>query len=590
MLHLNLMKLSGSLTRKNILIASSVLAGCLVVAGFFVLQRPPRVAMERYAPVDSLAFVEVDSLANLVDGFTSTKAWRELAPVLGLSSQLNQVGLIADLIGRSGMGPDEVVAAGRAQLAIAITGLDSEAGETDEGPYLHLKPRFAVIIETHMKPGSASQLVRQRALLVAQQIFGDAMSEETGEYLGSLLLIFSGPKPRRQLLASSIGSAIVMANSLESMRSCLDSIAGRAASLAEDPTIQQMKSEVGSEPSVFGYLPPKGIQKLVELSPTLFSGRASDSDATSLIADLVEHLSKQAVSGLLYSLAFEAGGVTEKYLTVLKPQVAEALAEPLKPAPGASFESLSLVPQDVESLTLLNVERAGELPERILKRVSPTLDIVAGVALREFVISFRKQYGLEPTDSVGDAIGTEIAWMNLGDDQPRVMLIRVIDKARLVPALTKYLVRKGSSVATGQYNGTQILLSSDDNRRAAAFVGSFLALGTRDQLTKVVDTVSAHDGIDRDESLKRILATRPANASVISYRPRVESAGKLLLAISQLMRVTDGSPELLEGDKARKALDRLPRSNSSTEFRSYGAYTESHSAIGNLSFVSEIEN
>jgi len=583
------MKFTDSLNRKNIVIAAVVLAAGFVVLGFFALQRPTRVEMERYAPADALAFIEVDSLADLVDGFTRTKAWRELAPVLGLSSQLKQVGPVADLIGRTGLGPDEAVVAGRAQLAIAITGLDSEVGQTDEGPYLHLKPRFAVIIETHMKPASATRLLELRAPTIAQRIYGESVTEDSEDYQGSKVLIFSGPAPRRQLVASAVGSAIAMGNDIESIKACLDSIAGRTTSLAKDPTIEQMKSEVGSEPAVFGYLSPKGIQKLLELSPGLISGRASDSDAASLIADLVEHLSKQAVSGLLYSMSFEAGGVSEKYLTVLKPQVAEALAAPLKPTPGASFESLGMIPREIESLSVLDVERAGDFPERVLKHVSPTLDVVAGVALREFVISFRRQYGLGPTDSIGDAIGTEIAWVNFGDDQPRAMLVRVQDKSRLLPAVTKYLVRKGSSVGRDQYNGTEILLSSEDNRRAASFGGNFLVLGTRDQIIRCIDTSMAHDGMDRDERFKHILETRPANASLISYRPRGESAGKLLLAISELTRVTDGSPDLLEGEKARKALDRLPRSIVTTEFRNYGAYTESHSAVGSLSFISEIE-
>ncbi|HXU38793.1 MAG TPA: hypothetical protein VN937_20730, partial [Blastocatellia bacterium] len=118
----SLMKLSDSLTRRNLAVAASVLVVGLLVAGFFVLRRVPRVAMERYAPAASIAFVEVDSLADLIDGLTHTKAWRELAPVLGLSSQLTQLGLVSDLIGRAGLGPDEAVVAGRAQCAITITG------------------------------------------------------------------------------------------------------------------------------------------------------------------------------------------------------------------------------------------------------------------------------------------------------------------------------------------------------------------------------------------------------------------------------------------------------------------------------------
>src|SRR6185369_5853821 len=112
--------------------------GGITAASFFVFRRPPRVAMNGYMPANVLAFVEIDSLADVVDGLTNTKAWRELAPVLGLSSQLRQVGLVTDLIGRTGLGPDEAVVAGRAQLAIAITGIESKAAETEAGPYIHL--------------------------------------------------------------------------------------------------------------------------------------------------------------------------------------------------------------------------------------------------------------------------------------------------------------------------------------------------------------------------------------------------------------------------------------------------------------------
>jgi len=42
------------------------------------------------------------------------------------------------------------------------------------------------------------------------------------------------------------------------------------------------------------------------------------------------------------------------------------------------FESLAFIPRDIESMTVLNVESAGELPERLLKQLSPAVDIVAG--------------------------------------------------------------------------------------------------------------------------------------------------------------------------------------------------------------------
>ena len=152
----------------------------------------------------------------------------------------------------------------------------------------------------------------------------------------------------------------------------------------------------------------------------------------------------------------------------------------------------------------------------------------------------------------------------------------------------KYLTRKGGSITTEQNDGTEVLVSSNDDRRAAAYCGDFLLLGTRDQIAMIIDTYGKRYGIDGDQRFKQSLSQLGVNAPLITYRAREEDAPKFLLAVSKLMRVTDGSPELLERDTARKALDRLPPSMSFTEFRNYGVYTETHSAVGNFGLLASL--
>src|SRR6185369_14831306 len=98
---------------------------------------------------------------------TSTNAWRELGPALSLSSQLRQIGFFADLMGRTGLGPDEAVLVGRAQYAIAITGIESQGRENEEDPHLHLKPVVGVLTDSHLQPQPAGQRVQDRASLIA---------------------------------------------------------------------------------------------------------------------------------------------------------------------------------------------------------------------------------------------------------------------------------------------------------------------------------------------------------------------------------------------------------------------------------------
>src|SRR5262249_58526089 len=134
------------LTSKKALALAAVIGVAVAAAGYLALRRPALVPMERYIPAGALAYVEVDSLADLTRGLTDTDAWREMAPLLGISSQWRQAATAAELVGNTGLGPDEAVLVGRAQCAIAITDLEVDSGQTDEGPFVHIRPRGALIL------------------------------------------------------------------------------------------------------------------------------------------------------------------------------------------------------------------------------------------------------------------------------------------------------------------------------------------------------------------------------------------------------------------------------------------------------------
>ena len=583
------MTLRDSLTRRNLVVASLVLVLVAAIVAYFALRRPPRVAMERYVPASALAFVEIDSLSDLVDGLTDTKAWRELAPVLGLSSQIRQIGLGADLMGRTGLGPAEAVVVARSQYAIALTGIEASSGATDEGPYIHFKPQFVLIVETHAQPETIARLLKERALLIAQRVYGESAAEDSRDYQGSRLIVFHGPTPGRELVAASSGSVALIGNNTEAMQSCLDAIAGRAATLADEETLKQRRSSVDHDASIFAFVTGSGVSKLAELAPAIIASRTqANPERANSFSDLLQNLAKETVAGLLYSAELTSEGVTERYLTVLRPRVAESLLPAFNAARTPGMGSLSLVPRDAREVTLLNVDRIGELPERALKQIAPNLDVVAGVALREFAISFRKQYGLESGESAGDGVGDELALVDFGDGQPRAMVIGARDRAKLAPLVERYLTREGGTVTPETYNGTEVRVSSTDDRRAAAFITDYLVLATLGQIKRMVDTGAAGEGLATDERFRKALASHPSSGPMLTYSPEVDSAARLILGISKLTRVTDGSPQLLESEVVRAAIERLPPSVSSTEFRDYGIFSETRSAVGNFSLLASL--
>src|SRR5262245_18430768 len=96
-----------SFTRRNAIVVAVIVSAVAGAAIYYSLSGRTLAPMERYVPAQALAFAQIDSLPDLVDGFTGTDAWKELAPILGLSSQWRQVGSVASLVSRTGLGPDE---------------------------------------------------------------------------------------------------------------------------------------------------------------------------------------------------------------------------------------------------------------------------------------------------------------------------------------------------------------------------------------------------------------------------------------------------------------------------------------------------
>ncbi|HEX8188484.1 MAG TPA: hypothetical protein VF586_09040, partial [Pyrinomonadaceae bacterium] len=72
------------LTLRRALVA--VLLMAVVAFAWLWLTRPRRVDMTAYAPADALVYAEADSLPAIIDAFTSTGAWRELAPAAGVEA------------------------------------------------------------------------------------------------------------------------------------------------------------------------------------------------------------------------------------------------------------------------------------------------------------------------------------------------------------------------------------------------------------------------------------------------------------------------------------------------------------------------
>ncbi len=130
-----------------------LLTGGLVLLASIWLwwNRYQKVDMAAYVPAETLVYLEANSLSDITSAVTSTDAWKALAVPAGIKTDLGKLGWVSHLASWTGIGPADAVVFSRSQVAVAVLGFDAaDAGET-----LKVKPRYAVVIETHTSSARA---------------------------------------------------------------------------------------------------------------------------------------------------------------------------------------------------------------------------------------------------------------------------------------------------------------------------------------------------------------------------------------------------------------------------------------------------
>src|SRR5215210_7648772 len=193
--------------RKALLIFLALL---LILAIWIWWNRPRKVNMADYVPADSLIYLEANDLPDIASGIISTDAWKALAPVAGIKSNLGNLGWLSRLASWTGIGPADGVVLSRAQIAVTVLGLDAaEAGDT-----LKIKPRYALVVETHTGESRARSAIENRVGDFARRAYGEPRVEQK-EIDGAKFTTWVAPDSERRIIAAVMGSVAVIGNDEE---------------------------------------------------------------------------------------------------------------------------------------------------------------------------------------------------------------------------------------------------------------------------------------------------------------------------------------------------------------------------------------
>jgi hypothetical protein len=569
-------------SRKRLILASLVILS-LAVGGWIYARRPKPVVMASYAPETALGYLEINDWPQLIDNLTSTKAWRELAPAYGVPGELDYVGKIGlwpfgDWIARM-TGKGEAAMLARSQFALVITGLEVRGEQ--------VKPRIALIAETHSDAGSLREVAEKRLPQFAERAFGRFV-KESGEYAGIPFEIWRAGDSEKQLLTAQIEGELILANHPEPLRDCIDARLGRAPSMVNNFHLRNSRSLVepaGGEGAMFGFVTGEGVTRMLRFWAFLVSGDTlSKAAVAGAMGDVFTDFSSRATDGIAYGANFENGAVIDRYMLLFKPDLADALRAAVKPAssrqPNASAqrvpEIMDVIPAEARDVTLIGVENPIKALDGIEAAIAARVGAAQSFLLHRFIIGAREIFlGIKESDKADGVIGDEIANFNLtGEAKDRVWLISQRDEAFVKTLIERVFTARGATLLRETYKGREVFRSSEARHGAAVIVGDFLALGARERLTRLIDAYQAGRSFNNSPQLAAASKiTQPA--PVKSFTSATEETGDML---STIARWTGRAPS------RPSALDRLQIATSATTFNDRGVYVESHSPFGNFPF------
>ena len=554
-------------SRKKIIIISSLVILLIAAGGWLYSQRVKRIVIASYVPESALGYLEINDWPNLIDQLTETEAWQQLAPGYGVGNRLDYLSKVGWLARWSG--GNEMGILSRTQFAVVITGLEVRGEQ--------IRPRMALIAETHSSPDALRRLTETRLPQFVRRIYGREL-KQSSQYSGVAITSYHSEIPERQLLSAQIEGEMIIANHPDPLRACIDTRLGRAPSMANNFHWQNSRPLIEGNGEILGFMTGQGMARLMRFAVFMLSGNVlRGSGLAETLEDVLSDFASRASDGIAYGASFENGHVIDRYALLFKPDMVESLKTAIIVNQGAS-RAISYIPSSSEDITLINVADPDKALDQIEAAISARIGVGQSFLLHQFLLGARQSF---LGNGIESALGNEIASFSIpGKSTDRIWLVSVRDRGILSRTIEPFLSQLpgsgGSSVRRETRSGIEILSSNDTRKSAAAIVGDFLAVGTRPQLIRFIDSQPAGRSIK--ESPQYISAAKWSQpAAVTSYSSVKEEAGQMMSSLVQWVGVGQKGPI--------PALEKLPFAISSTTLNERGVYIESHSPFGNIPFV-----
>ena len=441
--------------------------------------RPVKADMTGYVPADSIIYFEADSIPDILNGITSSEAWRELAPAAGVETSPGGSRRLSQFVSFTGVGPSDAVVLARAQIAVAVIGFEA-AEESDTT--LKLSPRAALVVETHTSEWRVKAALEKLVGNFARSSLGSNRFERKEVDGVEIMTWAASAGARRKIVAAVSDSVAVIGNDEAAVQACLDVRRGARPSLATNEELKEMRQRLRSEGSLaFGFAPRGSAAKMVEVfAPAFVGGVAEDTHVQSVLATVLPQLINQTIGSVAWSARAMREGVEDDYFLALPGDMAERLRVPL--TPDASKESIAtdLFPQTVYQISRYDFRSPEAAWRGLGAALSSQVDVSRATIVTLALEALLKPYGVEQPKEFLRACGPEIWTARLdATSEQKILLASVRDREAL---LQQTRARLGRGARTERVGDFDLLVSLDADEGAASFVDDYLIMGAEEDV------------------------------------------------------------------------------------------------------------
>jgi hypothetical protein len=537
----------------------------VLVAVWLWWSLPAKVDMADYAPADSLVYVEFNNPAAVVHAIQNSTLWQAAAPIT--QSKPASQSRVAATAARAGLGPLPAVLFARAQVALAMIGMNT----IEEENSLKVRPEFALIVETHTSKWRIKPAAVEAVKQLANFSYGASMCTERSADADYVECSVSGSE--RKVIGAVDGTLVVIGNSDNAVRSCLEARRGVRPNLRTDTEMVKVRSSVVSDKTLgFGYVSPANSAKLFSwVAPLMILQSPGDQQLQQLLAVSAG----KVLRGVAWTASSAPQGIEDRFLFSLDPGVVSRLQPAFTESePDEGF--WKFVPEGFQSLTIYRNKAPATAWSSLSSAVSFKLDAVPAALFGTLLKSSLSVYGISNPKEALTVLNPPLLTLKPSESAAEAILVaRVNDPDRLKQSLAEVEILEG-------------LESNPDAKKefTAVFVNDYVLLGKTENVR--AGLLAIRKGVDADPKKYHNYLSQASNERegvIVTFTNDEERVNNFLSTLVQLQGRKLSTQEL---ESLRNVVRTAGVAATDTRLNAFGIERRTRSAFGQFSTLTSL--